>query len=47
MNANTALVLINVTILTLTGFVFSITDSWWSLVILIFLHGTSTTAKSK
>lgn len=38
MNSNTALVLINLGVLGLTGLVFFLTHSWWSLIILIFLY---------
>jgi hypothetical protein len=42
MNSNTALVLINLGVLALTGIVFFLTHSWWSLIILIFMFKTET-----
>jgi hypothetical protein len=40
MNTNTALVLINLGVLALTGWVFFLTHSWWSLIILFFSFST-------
>jgi hypothetical protein len=37
MNGYTAMVIMNLGILALTGVVFWITNSWWSLIILLFL----------
>jgi hypothetical protein len=44
MNTNTALVLINLGVLTLTGLVFFLTNSWWSLVILFFMYSNKKAA---
>ena len=40
MNAFTAVAIINLGIIILTGFIFYITDSRWSLLILIFMTST-------
>ncbi|MCS3600121.1 1,4-dihydroxy-2-naphthoate octaprenyltransferase [Bacillus sp. JUb91] len=46
MNNYTAMLLMNLGVLSLTGYIFTLTNSWWSLVILICLFKTSKEEKN-
>jgi hypothetical protein len=43
MNSNTALVILNLGVLALTGVVFWITHSWWSIIILFWMFSNKKT----